>query len=90
MVIAQGMSLAFAGVVIGTLSALALSKLIETLLFGVTARDPLVFVVGARCPHRRRADGRLAAGAARDANRSDRRPPLRIAEQAIESLRPRL
>jgi putative ABC transport system permease protein len=45
MVIAQGMSLAFAGVVIGTLSALALSKLLETLLYGVTPRDPLVFVV---------------------------------------------
>ncbi len=45
MVVVQGMSLAFAGVVVGTLSALALSKLLETLLFGVTARDPMVFVV---------------------------------------------
>ena len=45
MVIAQGMSLALAGVAIGMLSALALSKLLETLLYGVTPRDPLVFVV---------------------------------------------
>jgi putative ABC transport system permease protein len=45
MVIVQGMSLAAAGVAIGTVSALALSRLIETLLFGVTARDPAVFVV---------------------------------------------
>jgi ABC-type antimicrobial peptide transport system permease subunit len=45
MVVMQGMTLAAIGVVIGTLSAFALSRLIETLLFGVTARDPAVFVV---------------------------------------------
>jgi putative ABC transport system permease protein len=45
MVVVQGMSLAVAGVVIGTASAFALSRLIETLLFGVTARDPAVFIV---------------------------------------------
>ena len=44
MVIAQGMSLAVAGVVIGTAAAFGLSRLIESLLFGVTARDPIVFV----------------------------------------------
>jgi len=43
-VMAQGMSLAVAGVAIGLVSAVALSRLIETLLFGVTARDPVVFV----------------------------------------------
>src|SRR4051812_16428302 len=44
MVMAQGMSLAAAGVAIGLVSAVALSRVIETLLFGVTARDPVVFL----------------------------------------------
>jgi predicted permease len=44
MVIVQGMSLAVTGVVVGTTSAFVLSRLIESLLFGVTARDPIVFV----------------------------------------------
>ena len=44
MVIKQGLTLAVAGVVIGLIAAVALSKLIESLLFGVNARDPFVFV----------------------------------------------
>src|SRR5207244_1255952 len=44
MVIVQGMSLAVAGVVVGTASAFGLARLVESLLFGVTARDPIVFV----------------------------------------------
>jgi len=46
MVIVQGMTLAAAGVVIGTALALGLSRLIESLLFGVTASDP----IGSRVP----------------------------------------
>jgi putative ABC transport system permease protein len=44
MVMVQGMSLALVGVVLGTVSAFVLSRLVESLLFGVTARDPIVFV----------------------------------------------
>ena len=44
MVVAQGMGLALVGVAIGVGFALWLARLISTFLFGVTARDPLVFV----------------------------------------------
>jgi ABC-type antimicrobial peptide transport system permease subunit len=45
MVIFQGMRLAIVGVIVGILSAFGLAKLISSFLFGVTAADPLVFVV---------------------------------------------
>jgi predicted permease len=44
MVVRQGMTLAAAGVVIGVGAAIGLSRFMATLLFGVTVRDPLVFV----------------------------------------------
>src|SRR5262249_33816837 len=43
MVIRQGMVLALAGVVIGLSAAYPLVHLINALLFGVNAKDPLVF-----------------------------------------------
>ena len=44
MIIFQGMRLALIGVIIGVASSFALTKLIESLLYGVKARDPLVFI----------------------------------------------
>lgn len=44
MVVVQGVGLALTGVAIGLAAAFGLSRLIETFLFGVTARDPLVFI----------------------------------------------
>jgi putative ABC transport system permease protein len=44
LVIRQGMKLAALGVGLGLLGALALTQLIKTLLFGVSATDPLTFV----------------------------------------------
>jgi ABC-type antimicrobial peptide transport system permease subunit len=44
MVVWQGMRLTIVGVVIGVVAAFVLARLIATFLFGVTARDPLVFV----------------------------------------------
>jgi putative ABC transport system permease protein len=44
MVVRQGMTLVLIGVVIGLASALGLARVMATFLFGVTPRDPLVFI----------------------------------------------
>jgi len=43
LVLAQGTRLTFLGVAIGLFAALALSRLLSTLLFAVSATDPLTF-----------------------------------------------
>jgi putative ABC transport system permease protein len=45
MVVSQGMALAVAGMVIGLGAAFYLARWIASLLFGVTAKDPIVFTV---------------------------------------------
>ena len=44
MVLAGGLRIAAAGLIIGVLGALALTQVLSGLLFGVSARDPLTFV----------------------------------------------
>jgi predicted permease len=45
MVVFQGMRLAVIGVIVGLAAAFGMSRLIASLLFGVEARDPMVFIV---------------------------------------------
>ena len=44
LVIVQGMVLTFIGVALGLLGAFALTRVMESLLFGVTPKDPITFV----------------------------------------------
>jgi putative ABC transport system permease protein len=44
LVVRQGMALVFIGVGLGLLGAIALTRLMSSLLFGVGARDPITFV----------------------------------------------
>ncbi|HEX2488303.1 MAG TPA: FtsX-like permease family protein, partial [Blastocatellia bacterium] len=45
LVVGQGLRLAFAGVLIGLLAALAATRLMKNLLYGVSSTDPLTFVM---------------------------------------------
>jgi len=45
MVVVQGMRLAVIGVVVGLAAAFGLTRLMASFLFGVQARDPMVFIV---------------------------------------------
>ena len=45
LVVRQGMILTLIGVVLGLAGAFALTRVMSTLLFGITAKDPITFAV---------------------------------------------
>jgi putative ABC transport system permease protein len=45
LVVRQGMLLTLVGVILGLLGAFALTRVMQSLLFGVTAKDPFTFSV---------------------------------------------
>jgi ABC-type transport system, involved in lipoprotein release, permease component len=45
MMLGQGMRLLVAGLVIGFIGAVAMSRVIRSLLFGVNANDPLIYAI---------------------------------------------
>ena len=47
LVVGEGFRMAAAGVAVGVIAALALSRLLASLLFGVTTTDPLIFSISA-------------------------------------------
>ena len=44
LVVRQGMLLTVAGVILGLLGSFAMTRVMSTLLFGVTTRDPITFI----------------------------------------------
>jgi ABC-type antimicrobial peptide transport system permease subunit len=71
MVVRRGMGLAGAGIACGLIGAAALTQLMASLLFGVSAHDAAAFTAGADVSGGSGAGGVLCAGAESDAGRSD-------------------
>jgi len=79
MVVLQGMKLVLGGVVIGVAAALALSRFMASLVFGVRTRDPVVIltvVVVLSCG----VGSHLFSGTASFPSRSHRIPEVRVAQ----------
>ncbi len=72
LVVGQSFRLALAGVAVGIAGAFGLTRLMQSLLFHVSATDPATFVAVALLFLLRGACGELHSSTPRDANRSDR------------------
>jgi ABC-type antimicrobial peptide transport system permease subunit len=81
LVLVQGACLALAGTAIGLLAAFGLTRLMSSLLYGISASDPLTFAavaIACRC----RSPRLLHSRAPRDARRSHGRAEIRVVRRA--------
>ena len=70
MVLGEGAKMALVGVAIGLVAAFGLTRLMASMLFGVTAHDPLSFAGGCRPVDPGRAGGMLHPGSPGNQGRS--------------------
>ena len=77
-VVGEGLRYALLGVGIGVAAGLALTRLLASFLYGISAYDPATFLAVASPVDRGLRRGVVLPGASRYASRSDRRPSLRI------------
>ena len=82
LVLGRALRVVAAGVMLGLAGAFAVTRVLQTFLFGVTPTDPIAFTVVTLRADRDRHDRGMAAGAARDQNRSGRGPARGIARRA--------
>ena len=88
LVVRQGLSMALVGMVIGLAGAMALSRSVQGLLFGVTATDPITFASGRRrccsasrsSPATSRRGARLTSIQRQRSGQSKRWAPLSMAK----------
>jgi putative ABC transport system permease protein len=83
MVVRQAMVLAAGGAVVGIGGAMLGAKWLAATLYGVTSREPSVYVVARADPWRGVARGELRAGETREPGRSDGRTARRVMEHAF-------
>ena len=77
LIVGSAMALVVAGVGIGLRSALALTRVMTSLLYGVSATDPMTFAV-VLCCLLRGIVGKLHPGSPRNKGRSDDRAAMRV------------
>ena len=83
LIIGQGLRLSVGGIVLGVIAAIALTRVMASLLVGVSATDPATFAAMAVIFTRRRGDCGLDSRATRRGSQSERRVTRRIARSSI-------